>query len=80
MDMDMRDFLREVSRVITAAPTADAPADYLHQRGLICADALREVADGEHPAEALEDMEERLEDAARPVSSDLMVWAPAGVC
>ena len=81
MDLDMKDFLDEVARVITAAPSADAPADFLHQRSVICSDALRSVADGEHPAEVLETMEERLEDAARPVTSaPLMVWTPAGVC
>lgn len=80
MDMDMKDLLEEIARVVTEAPQADAPADYLHQRGLICADALRSVADGAHPAEALETMEERLEDAARPATSaPLMVWTPVGV-
>ena len=76
MDMDMRDLLEEAARVITAAPNPDAPADYLHQRAHITADVLRTVADGAHPAEALDDMERRLEIAARPMSSDLMVWAP----
>lgn len=81
MDLDMKDLLEEVARVITAAPDQDAPADYLHRRGLIVADVLRAVAEGEHPAEVLEDMEERLEDAARPATSaPVMVWTPAGVC
>ena len=80
MDMDMKDLLEEVARVITAAPDPDAPPDYLHQRNLICADTLRSVADGEHPADALEDMERRLEIAARPTGPGaLMVWAPARV-
>lgn len=79
MDMDMRDLLEEVARTITAAPDQDAPADYLHQRSMIVADVLRAVADGAHPADALDDLERRLDIAARPVSSDLMVWAPARV-
>lgn len=80
MDLDMADFMGEVARIITAAPSADAPADYLHQRGVICADALRAVADGEHPAEALAVVEQALEEAARPdVSDALMMWRPARV-
>lgn len=80
MDMDMRDLMEAIAETTTAAPKPDAPADYLHQRAHIVADAVRSVAEGEHPAEVLETMEERLEDAARPVTSaPLMAWTPAGV-
>lgn len=80
MDMDMRDLMETMAEAITAAPAQDAPADYLHQRAHIVADAARSVAEGEHPADVLETMEERLEDAARPAASDaLVVWAPARV-
>lgn len=80
MDMDMVDLLTAVAETIVSAPEPDAPADYLHQRALICHDALTAVADGEHPADALSDMERRLEIAVRPVASTaLMVWAPARV-
>lgn len=80
MDMDMADLMEAIAETITAAPSADAPADYLHRRSLIVADAARSVADGEHPADALAELERRLDIAQRPASSDLMVWAPAGVC
>lgn len=77
MDMDMKDFLIAVAETITDPPPADAPADYLHQRSLICYDALTAVAEGEHPLDAQADMERREEEAARPAPSALMVWAPA---
>ena len=76
MDMDMVDLMEAIAETITAAPEPDAPADYLHQRAHIVADAARSVAEGEHPAEVLADMERRLEDAARPVPSTLMMWEP----
>lgn len=79
MDMDMADLLTAVAETITAAPDPDAPSDYLHQRSMIVADVLRAVADGAHPADALDDLERRLDTARRPASSDLMVWAPARV-
>lgn len=80
MDMDMDAFLREAGDAGVAAPEPDAPADYLHQRAQIIREAMHSVADGEHPADALSDMERRLEIAARPVASTaLMVWAPARV-
>lgn len=79
MDMDMADLLTAVAETITAAPDPDAPSDYLHQRAHIVADAARSVAEGEHPADVLSDMERRLDTARRPASSDLMVWAPARV-
>lgn len=79
MDMDMADLMEAVAEAITAAPEPDAPADYLHQRAHIVADAARSVAEGEHPKDALEEMERRLDIAQRPVSSELMVWAPSRV-
>lgn len=67
MDIDMGDFLEAVAEQASAAPLADAPGDYLHQRGVIIGAALRGVAAGAHPADVLEEMEERLAEAARPV-------------
>ncbi|QVJ03480.1 hypothetical protein KGD82_27740 (plasmid) [Nocardiopsis eucommiae] len=66
MDMDMQAFLEEVATQATAAPRRDAPADYLHQRALVLAAVLRAVAEGEHPADALEVMEEQLTKADQP--------------
>lgn len=77
MDMDMADLLTAVAETITDPPPADAPADYLHQRSLICHDVLLSVADGAHPLDAQEELERRIDIAARPAPSALMVWAPA---
>lgn len=77
MDLDMVALLETVAETITAAPVSDASADYLHRCAMICADALREIAGGEHPGEVLAVMEDRLDVAVRPTSS-VPVWGPAG--